>query len=298
MEGIIRRSRILENPMNMPRQSPASLHCKALWTAAGVACLAMTAPASLVAHYTFDENAGATLALEESGGTSGVIGASVVTGVTGISGNAYQFPNLATAAGIVDMGDATFFDAIEASQALTFSAWIKTTDTNNGRNVVVFAGSDTVANRYIDLGVVGGTSLNPGTANGRLRPTANVSDISEVFSTPTLVNNDEWRHLALTINLASDTISLYVDGALASTGGLVSETFPGFNNFEIGRLGRSGTQVDPFGGLVDDVQVYDHALSANQVQFLFNNPGMAVPEPGSLALAGLGLLTLARRRRG
>jgi hypothetical protein len=90
-----------------------------------------------------------------------------------------------------------------------------------------------------------------------------------------------------------------VDGVLTSTqdfstGALL---FPGFNNFEIGRLGRQGTPVDPFGGLVDDVQVYNHAFTQNQVNYLFANPGETVPEPSALVLAGLGLLSLGYRRR-
>ncbi len=272
---------------------------KILSIAAGVCGLAMSSQAALVAHYKFDEEAGATSAADELGGTAGAIGSAVVTGVPGISGSAYQFPNSTAQTSIVDMGNASFFPSITVSNAITLSAWVKTTDTNNGRNVVIYAGSDTVPNSYIDLGL-SGQAPNTGAANGRLRP-AGDSNITEVFSTPTLVNNDEWRHLAVTIDLAVGSISLYVDGVPVAAQSPLNGTpaFPGFNNFEIGRLGRTGGSgvTDPFGGLIDDVQVYDEALSATQIQFLFNNPGVAIPEPGSLVLAGLGLLSLARRRR-
>jgi hypothetical protein len=70
---------------------------------------------------------------------------------------------------------------------------------------------------------------------------------------------------------------LFVDGVLVSTQTSAAKysAFPAFNNFEIGRLGRS-VPVDPFGGVIDDLQVYDQSLSLRQIAALFNNPGQTL----------------------
>jgi len=50
--------------------------------------------------------------------------------------------------------------------------------------------------------------------------------------------------------------------------------------------------------MIDEVQLYDHALTTNEVQFLFDNPSLtAIPEPASAALIAFGIFGLAIRRR-
>jgi MYXO-CTERM domain-containing protein len=269
--------------------------------AAGVIVLASSSQAALIAYYKFDEGAGATIAANQVAGSSGAIGSAVTTGVAGISGNAYSFGGAtATQADIVDMGNASFFSAVTASGQLTLSAWVKTTDTTGNRNAAIFAGDDTSSNVYTDLGVAAGQAGFLGSASARNRPAGAATPAQQtgIYSSPVVapVNDGVWHNLVMTVNLSTANLSLYVDGVLANTQTMASPSFPSFNNFEIGRLGRSAP-TDPYQGLIDDVQVYDQALSLSDVQFLFANPGTSVPEPGAFALAGLGLLSLVRRRR-
>ncbi|RYD24413.1 MAG: LamG domain-containing protein [Verrucomicrobiaceae bacterium] len=280
-----------------------------LLIASGICGLAMSSHAALIAHYKFDEAAATTSAVDQLGGTSGVIGSSVVTGVTGIAGNAYQFPDLATAAGIVDMGNASFYagpGGLNAANQVTYSVWMNSTDSDANRNTILYSGSDTVANSYQDIGMSGevnvGINSVDGSASGRNRPAgATIPQQTGVFSSPTVIHDGTWHHLALTVDLSTATMVLYVDGVASATQNFAAATvlFPVFNNFEIGRLGRTGGSgpTDAFGGLIDDVQVYNTALTAGEVQYLYSNPGKAVPEPGVFGLAGLGLLALTFRRR-
>ena len=269
-----------------------------------IACLALglaSSHAALIAHYTFDEGSGATVAANEvSGSTAGAVGTLVTTGLTGVSGNAYGFTGAAAQDNIVDMGNASFLSAITTSGEYTFSAWVNSSELAGGRNVVVFAGDAADSNSYIDLGTAI-DGLDPvGQAYMRHRVDTNGAGSTSYFGgSDGVVVDGTWHHIVMTGNAATTTISLYVDGVFMTDGTLVpgsSGNFPLLNNFEIGRLGRS-SPTDGYEGLVDDVQVYDQALNSNQISYLFNNPGLAVPEPTSLALGGLGLLTLLRRKR-
>jgi MYXO-CTERM domain-containing protein len=275
--------------------------------ASGICGLALSSHAALIAHYKFDELSG-TSAADALGGTSGVIGSSVVVGQNGIGGSkAYLFPDAATQAGIVDMGNASFFSGtggLNSSTQVTYSLWMNSTDSDTNRNTILFSGSDTVANVYQDIGMSGETNATintvDGAASARNRPAgATIPQQTGVFSSPVVIHDGNWHHLALTVDLSTTTMILYVDGVASASQnfGTATVLFPVFNNFEIGRLGRQGSPVDAYGGLVDDVQVYNTALTAAEVQSLHATPGSVVPEPGVFALAGLGLLTLTIRRR-
>ncbi len=249
----------------------------------GAAAAALGAPvghAAVVAHYPFDEAVGAASAANEivANGGDGVIGANVITGVAGKVGNAVSLNNAAGQADIIDMGNATgIFNQLTASGQLTLSYWLSSTDTSGGRNVAVFMGNDAATNAYVDSGILGGGGANNGAAQGRNRDATNTaSQIGELFGPP--VNDGVFHHVALAVDTAGARGFLYVDGVLVSSGsGAGYDSFPVFNNFEVGRLGRSAP-TDAFEGLIDDLQVYDAALNAREIAALFNNPGLTLDD--------------------
>lgn len=94
------------------------------------------------------------------------------------------------------------------------------------------------------------------------------------------------------------TISLYVDGSFIGSNpiaaGLDIAAMADNNNW----LGRSQWPDSLFDGWYDEVRIYDHALSANEVTANFRGGADAVvPEPASLALAAGGLAVVAASRR-
>ena len=105
-----------------------------------------------------------------------------------------------------------------------------------------------------------------------------------------------WHHIAVTFNGSFD-FNLYVDGI--DVGGDYRGTGSGLGySGGGGRLGHhqiSGGAHSWLNGAMDDVRVYDRALSADEITLLASQPD--VPEPASLSLLAIGGLAMLRRRR-
>jgi len=123
--------------------------------------------------------------------------------------------------------------------------------------------------------------------------------------------DDNWHHLVASY-AGSDQFSLYIDaGLIGSLAGVPPPTYDGAAPLIIGRLGCAAQEGYPpnardFFGRIDDVQIYNHALGASEVSYLYNNPGTtlaaipAVSEWGMVAMAALmlaaGAVVVLRRR--
>ncbi len=89
-------------------------------------------------------------------------------------------------------------------------------------------------------------------------------------------------------------VDVYANGALADTGTTLID-LP-LDVLGGGRINPDGSVVDPLGGLLDEIVIYDRALTAGDIQ----GHVAAIPEPASLTLIATGalaLLLLALRRR-
>lgn len=263
--------------------SPKSLLACSLLSLAALS--GQSASAALVSYYTFNETSGTT-AVDSMSVANGTIGTNVTLGTAGKFGTAFTFKNDATQAGIVDMGNAAaIFTAINTSQAVTVSLWMQWTSSTDNRDTVIFLGDDTASASYVDLGTTGGVN-SVGGIYGRTRTTG-----TQDMLRSSALNNGQWHHIAYTVNAATDITQLYIDGALAGTATTPVFAFQTFNNFEVGRLGRSAP-TDAFAGSVDELKIFDTVLTGGEVAAL-----AGVPEPSAALLGGLGLLGLLRRRR-
>ncbi|MEM8738814.1 MAG: LamG-like jellyroll fold domain-containing protein [Planctomycetota bacterium] len=116
------------------------------------------------------------------------------------------------------------------------------------------------------------------------------------------------KHVVFTIDYATTTIQLYIDGELAaaSVGSDSSNnSFDGGNTRTFGSntytvtstndelIGRAVADNTEFGGDFDELAIYSRVLTAEEIQSHFN----AIPEPGSMALMGLGVACFMVRRR-
>jgi len=110
---------------------------------------------------------------------------------------------------------------------------------------------------------------------------------SDAFSSGITVNDGTW-HLVGISREASD-YALWVDGTKVDVGNAPASAFPNTLEWYLG--GRAVDNARNYAGLLDDVRIYDRALSQSEVNLLM------VPEPGMMTLAVCTALVWGVRRR-
>lgn len=170
---------------------------------------------------------------------------------------------------------------IDLTSGFTWSFWAKVDSATSGSDTII------------------------GTRNGschKITPASGVDGTGFVDFTYAGAPNytdDTWRHFGYvgtdngTGSASTVNVSLYVDGVLVGTDTrAVALTYDG--QMEIG----GSTRFSEFAAvLLDDIAIWDEALSESQIQALA--AGSGIPEPSSPLLLGIGLTNLSgiRRRR-
>lgn len=184
-----------------------------------------------------------------------VVGATPTTGQSGQANGAYAF-NGTNAYISVPAGFANFSGGITVSvwaRPTASGSWARFIDFGNGQQSdnILFARSGTSADMRFD--VVNGTSA---------------SYLATIGSTTGPIVNSQWRLYTATI-APNGTITLYANGVSiqSSTGASLPANVTRASNY----IGRSNWATDAYyTGALDDLRVYNRALSASEVLQLFN----------------------------
>jgi hypothetical protein len=224
-------------------------------------------------HYEFEN---ATNFGENSAGADGTVTGTITAapgppgfGQAGNFGGEHD-ANLITPAAWTSPGTGPF----------TYAAWVNTTQSAQQGDVFVQGQTSAgllmliVRNNDVQANIFGDTNNLTLTSSGS-------------------VDDQGWHHVAVTYTGSGGTATLYIDGVPdVSDSTTVVGSVDGSSGWLVGGGGPWGDQV---AGSLDDVRSYTRALSADDIAELM------IPEPSSVVLAALGLLSVAfvtwRRRR-
>lgn len=201
--------------------------------------------ANLVAHWSYDQSTGTTLADDSGNGHTGTFG-STPTWTPGKINNSLKFDG----SDVVKLGNIT---QINGAGKLTLAAWIKRTAAGSlvllgkqasNQDVAIEAWSD--GNIYFQM-----------------------SKGSDTYGKLAL-NDTAWHHVAMVFDGAqtgnANRLKAYVDGTqktLSFTGTVGTTTTTSTTTFNIGKVGS-----DYSNGQIDDTWLFTRALSQSEVQDL------------------------------
>ncbi|MBU1148768.1 LamG domain-containing protein, partial [Patescibacteria group bacterium] len=224
----------------------------------------------LVGNWTFngpDMDWGSTTAeaLDRSGNSNNGDVVNGAKAMDGISGQALEFDGTDDYVARTDSDLSSGFPGKSGGSDSSFSVsfWAKpntmadydmflSKQDDSDRGWAVFTSAN--KNIYFQMGTGAETYVNAYTANN-------------------VLSSDVWYHIVAAFDTSADTMTIYLDGSISSNGAnnpkSNSDTLRGTSkDLRIGSYGGAGGTF--FDGLIDEVRVYNHALSTNEITDLYN----------------------------
>jgi hypothetical protein len=246
--------------------------------------LTTTAQAALVGYWNFNETSGNALDSSGNGFTGTLTGpASRIAGPSGF-GNAMSFGYH----GYVDITNSatSSLNLLDTNYTITF--WVKSNSSPSDVGALVSknSGTDGYAVRYFQ-------TAEAGYDYGKISTRAN----TENWYVTTPVGQNEWDYFSVVVYkagvLAERAVQeLYKNGVLVNA--FYSNTLlESADNLTFGNGLQQQGAGWTFDGSLDEIRIYDEALSVTAIQSLMT----PVPEPAATTLLVLGAITLLCHRK-
>ncbi len=200
---------------------------------------------NLVAHWKFDESSG-TMAYDSAGSSHGTLINGPIWTIGQIDG-ALEFD------GVDDYISCGTGPAITGTEPFAVSVWVKT-NASKGQAVLVQRSESSAHGSY-------GVSILD---DGRVQFHIYNGGYGVLFQSDVTVNDGLWHHIAVVRTNSTDG-EIYVDGSLS---GSDSGPARSLNNVPVWIGGPGFTGPFDFEGSIDDVRIYDRALSVEEVEQL------------------------------
>jgi hypothetical protein len=218
-------------------------------------------PLGLVAAYSFDQGSGSSLPDLSGNGNNGTIAnASWSTG--GKYGSALSFNGTNA---IVNVPDSS---SLDLTSGMTLEAWVNPSALGNAWRTVLM--KEQSGNLVYDL-----------YANGSGATKVPVGEVyvggERTVAAPSALTVNTWTHLAVTYD--GSVLALYRNGTQVAT---LLQSGPILTSTGALRIGGNTIWPEWFAGLIDEVRVYNRALTQTQIQADMNTPlGVVDTQPPS-----------------
>src|SRR5262245_61392620 len=232
----------VENRMRSQRFGRAALVLVIVLALSAITSTARAQTAGLVAAYGFAEGAGPTVADSSGNNNTGTISGATWT-TAGKFGSALAF-NGSTAVVTVQSSP-----SLQLTTAMTLEAWVFPTTTPTGWRAIV------------DKNVDGYYLMASSDPNNRPAAGGTWTTGNQNTAGPAALPVNTWTHLAATFDGA--TVRLYVNGAQVASQAQTAPLAPTTGTLQIGGDSYPG---ENFAGVIDEVRVYNRALSAAEIQ--------------------------------
>ncbi len=213
---------------------------------------------SLVGYWTFDEGSG-SIAYDYSGNNATGTLTNGPAWVAGRVGSGALSFNTSTVT-YVNFGNPT---QLQITKDMTIIAWANTTSTTGNNGIFSKAYNSAPSLRAYRLGVTA-TRV----------PVLDVADGTGAFTTAVASNSiasGAWQLVAMVYTAGAGSATFYINGVAAGGGSGLYTTLN--NTTQAAQVGTwdTSTGANGFTGLIDDVRIYNRALSASEIQALYNS---------------------------
>jgi len=228
-----------------------------------------TRTGQLLLQYALNEGSG-TVAGDSSGnGRDGVItGATWATPGSNSTGACLLFDG---AAGEVnEPGAGAYMNGLDA---LTVAVWVKSDVIDTDKGFIIFTDPDGTDQRDIRYDAAG----NSGGGTNIIKYGVTSTGDNQENESSSNVQTTEWQHLAVTWK-SGEVVRLYINGNLDIPGFQTEPavgTTTGYTKLLVGRGGKDADGA--WDGRVDDVRLYDWALSADEIATVKSGGTVALP---------------------
>jgi hypothetical protein len=226
------------------------------------------------ATWQLDEAAGATEAKGSTPPRTLKLAGGTTAGVAGVKGTAVQFNG-------TDGYATTDLSPVNTTQGFTVAAWAKF-DKQPSESVVVAAQPGNVkAGFQLYYSPAVGWVFSQHSAD-----TADAVLVRAQAATPAAVTVGQWTHVAGSYDADLDLLRLYVNGQLVGEKAW-STPWDARRGLRVGATSLGGVHSSFFPGAIDEVQIFNRWLAANEVAKL--HAKQTVGDPGQPALAVFGM---------